>query len=382
MARLAALASVLLLLLAGAQARHPLRVSRSLAQVADPAPDVLTEEQLACYVKELPAVQGFACKILYITLRRALDLVKNGTMQEETLVEHMQEEHADQYGHPDYVMKPGFDKDLAAAVLDEAKAAAAANAPFDQPPEAFCNLSLSTGFHRVMGAFYPFTVDGDFIEGSIRASPALELKVFDHLASAFNLNREDVTWEQLDELIDTSKGQFALLDALNYLSDQPKSLYRHNVLNLGYIRTKLPSAPGQVPEDQWRLADPDELETCHSDLLLNQTDKLVMGSTWYTIDDTNFFATLLSKYNRTHLAGPSGSSVLLHTLFFDLLGMPETRENQALMLSAIAGDYVPFFHTLTEILMSFSWEMNVPYTLDQDPVEYVKKVAGQYWGSQ
>jgi hypothetical protein len=44
------------------------------------------------------------------------------------------------------------------------------------------------------------------------------------------------------------------------------------------------------------------------------------GSTWYTIDDTNFFATLLSKYNRTHLAGPSGSAVLLHTLFFDLLG--------------------------------------------------------------
>ena len=44
------------------------------------------------------------------------------------------------------------------------------------------------------------------------------------------------------------------------------------------------------------------------------------GSTWYSIDDTNFFAELLSKYNRTHLAGPSGSAVLLHTLFFDLLG--------------------------------------------------------------
>lgn len=129
---------------------------------------------------------------------------------------------------------------------------------------------------------------------------------------------------QLDSLIDTSKGQFALLDALNYLSDQPRSLYRHNgalrrflqamfalvhlaspamaaasdpspctaplapqlpsrpppftsaVLNLGYIRTKLPSAPGQVPEDQWRLADPDQLEECHTDLLLNQTDRLVM----------------------------------------------------------------------------------------------------------
>lgn len=46
----------------------------------------------------------------------------------------------------------------------------------------------------------------------------------------------------------------------------------------------------------------------------------LQGSTWYTIDDTNFFATLLSQYNRSHLAGPSGSAVLLHTLFFDLLG--------------------------------------------------------------
>ncbi len=55
------------------------------------------------------------------------------------------------YGHPDYVMKPGFDADMASAVLEEAKAAAASGAPFDQPPEAFCNLSLSTGFHRVMG---------------------------------------------------------------------------------------------------------------------------------------------------------------------------------------------------------------------------------------
>jgi len=48
------------------------------------------------------------------------------------------------------------------------------------------------------------------------------------------------------------------------------------VLNLGYIRTKLPAAPGQVTEDQWRLADPDALEICHSDLMLNQTDRLVM----------------------------------------------------------------------------------------------------------
>lgn len=148
---------------------------------------------------------------------------------------------------------------------------------------------------------------------------------------------------QIDRLIDTSKGQFALLDALNYLSDQPKSLYRHNgalpcaglgsdlvgaraaglcgaaplggaprppgrlgppprgsrsraprcpcpatalllhfctlaVLNLGYIRTKLPAGPGQVTEEQWRLADPEEVASCHSDLLLNETDRVVMVS--------------------------------------------------------------------------------------------------------
>lgn len=111
----------------------------------------------------------------------------------------------------------------------------------------------------------------DFIEGSIRASPELEEKVFDHIAEAFTLNRSLISWEQVrrggregrgaqkravlqhhfrarncqpplassllsqvDDLIDASNGQYLLLDALNYLSDVPKSLYRHNGGWAGY----------------------------------------------------------------------------------------------------------------------------------------------------
>lgn len=41
---------------------------------------------------------------------------------------------------------------------------------------------------------YPFCTK---LTALFTSSLVQELKVFDHLASAFNLNREDVTWEQV-----------------------------------------------------------------------------------------------------------------------------------------------------------------------------------------
>lgn len=153
----AALLVCLLLLASGGVlgARSPFKAPhRALRQQedTDPAPEVTTEKQLACYVKELPAVsrrgrwavrpgrgegfgsagasaaapappaaacsclaspaasprqplpapvqvQDFACKILYSTLRRGIDLVNNGTMQEETILDHMLEVSGRNGGH-------------------------------------------------------------------------------------------------------------------------------------------------------------------------------------------------------------------------------------------------------------------------------------------
>lgn len=61
-------------------------------------------------------VQDFACRVLYATLRRALELEEGGAMSLGTIASHMQEEKADHYSQPTYVIKPGFSEQMAQQV--------------------------------------------------------------------------------------------------------------------------------------------------------------------------------------------------------------------------------------------------------------------------
>ena len=62
----------------------------------------------------------------------------------------------------------------------------------------------------------------------------------------------------------------------------------------------------------------------------------------------------MKKYKRPYIAGPSGSTMLLYNLLFNVIGLRKDSHTPAKMLGFIIGDYIPHFHTLTEILLSFS----------------------------
>lgn len=61
----------------------------------------------------------------------------------------------------------------------------------------------------------------------------------------------------------------------------------------------------------------------------------------------------------------SGSVILQNDLAFKLLNIKETRKNQLLILCSSIADYIPYYHSLTEILISYSHELNIKYTLDK-----------------
>lgn len=48
--------------------------------------------------------------------------------------------------------------------------------------------------------------------------------------------------------------------------------------------------------------------------------------------------------------------------------MEKTHENKIKIFAIGIADYIPYSHTLTEILMSYSNELGIEYTLDMDPV--------------
>ena len=81
---------------------------------------------------------------------------------------------------------------------------------------------------------------------------------------------------------------------------------------------------------------------------------------------------MLKSFNRKYFAGPSGSAVLAYIFVFTFLNFEKTQLNERLLLSCIIGDYIPYYHSLTEILMTYSFEINIEYNISIDPVNFAK----------
>ena len=106
---------------------------------------------------------------------------------------------------------------------------------------------------------------------------------------------------------------------------------------------------------------------------------------------------IFKHFNRKYVAGVSGSSLYLNFLVFELLKdkYPKNKENYAKVICTSVLDYVPIWHSLEEILLTFSIEIehdteNNPhlfpgftrYTLDINPITYFKKLLLISGGTQ
>lgn len=98
---------------------------------------------------------------------------------------------------------------------------------------------------------------------------------------------------------------------------------------------------------------------CTRYALGSEDEKIVLGSSWYKVEADMFFSKLLTTYNRPYLAGPSGSAVLAYILVFVLLKFERNEQNHMLLLSCITADYVPYYHTITEILLTYTYEVDI-----------------------
>ena len=69
----------------------------------------------------------------------------------------------------------------------------------------------------------------------------------------------------------------------------------------------------------------------------------------------------MNKLNEPYLAGPSGSTSILYINLFKFYSFPETKENKVMLLCVIIADYIPLWHTLSEILLSSTIELIKTY---------------------
>lgn len=161
------------------------------------------------------------------------------------------------------------------------------------------------------------------------------------------------------------------------------SIVRRNITNQEYIRTRKQKSTNYDTFEKTRPSPScpvfgiayQSISTPNVQAV--ESISVVDGDEWYTVQPTNVFAQMMNKYKRTYKAGPSGSTFMWMNLVFDLLSIPKSPKNYEILLLCIIADFVPIYHSLTEILLVYSQERDYKdehmYTMDKNPAEWLVK---------
>ena len=158
------------------------------------------------------------------------------------------------------------------------------------------------------------------------------------------------------------------------------SIARRNLNNQEYIRTRRDKKIGTYKHVTKVSTCPVFHTITDKETKSNYNIMMVNGDEWYEVVPNGLFQNIMTKYNRTCKAGPSGSTLMLMNMVFGLFGnyITPSERNQKMLLLCMISDFVPVYHSLTEVLMIYSREyiLDKPnpkfaYTIDQNPVEWL-----------
>jgi hypothetical protein len=314
------------------------------------------EEEFACFVHSDDNVLRFAFKIMYNTIKKAQEIGLTKEVIIEAISEHTLEDNM--------IKKPGFTIDEANFIYKEVLS--------KDEDTVFTNINTKytkySKLHQIMGSFYPFTINPDFILGVIEGNENLKIYTMERIKIIFCLPNNYTDWDNIKSLL-INDNKWLYLDIFAFGSNCPESLYRRGMLNLPYIRKKVSDIKGI------KSVEPTQ---CHINAINTKGSKIIKSNSWYVVEEDMFFAKILKSFNRNYIAGPSGSAILAYIFVFTLLDFDTSQLNKMMLLSCIIGDYIPYYHSLTEILMTYTFEIDAQYDLSIDPVFFAKKLIKPY----
>jgi hypothetical protein len=231
-------------------------------------------------------------------------------------------------------------------------------------------------FFQIMGALYKFTYDTKFITLIVRADVTLQQLILEKFRVYFAAP-SSFTFEDLEDLIEKSKGEWFIPWLITYTTSSKQNLVRHNLnYDSDYVREWVRGGHGLQ-----------YVNACSNDLLKSDVSlcstydnvEMLKGNSYYKPVKDGIFENLMKKYGKEVIAGPSGSSIMTFQLVFNILKILTSEKDKIMLLLCLVGDYYPIHHSIPEILMLYPEEASLPkYDLSMDPVEYIQKLAGTY----
>ena len=155
-----------------------------------------------------------------------------------------------------------------------------------------------------------------------------------------------------------------------------------SVINKNYGREIFTRNPVSSDHQKTPINISNEKYKCFDDIERNQ----IYDVSSYLDLNNIFIEYLFKSYNRILIGGFSGSVYYLYFMIFHIFRDKYQKTDTLLLkvLSIAVMDYVPLWHSLEEILLTYSVILNNEdkkyeiYKLDEDPLEYYKKLFSTF----
>jgi hypothetical protein len=121
----------------------------------------------------------------------------------------------------------------------------------------------------------------------------------------------------------------------------------------------------------------DKIPKCFEDLKDENIQK-IYGVTNYLDTSNTFTESIFKFYNKEILGGVSGSAYYFYFLITRILKKKINKDLLTKILCVVIIDYVPLWHNLEEILLTYSIEYKSygfsEYKINENPIEYLKNI--------
>uniref|UniRef100_A0A6C0KD55 Uncharacterized protein n=1 Tax=viral metagenome TaxID=1070528 RepID=A0A6C0KD55_9ZZZZ len=315
------------------------------------------EIELSCVLKNNKKIHRFAQDVLWLCIKKTLDCGKT----KKELLPFLQETYITTTSDTDH---PRTDiQQLKKAGLGKKDSIDIINCVVNNDKTRYRTILNTKKFYKIMGAFYSWTdrrleTNQQFIRCCVENDPNLKKILFERIREIFHLPK-NISSDKIDEILNKS------VNSNTYYSTIIDTPNPQHVIRRNLTRNKSHGITSVNPKKN---------NDCHKDVTRNRKAEVVLANSYYDINNT-FFHNISNLYNRPTMSGPSGSIVIAHDLIFNLLGIENNRKNRILLLCCSIADYVPYHHSVTEILIAYSNYIKVKYTIDKDPVEFVKSLC-------
>ena len=341
--------------------------------------DVTKQEDLACILVENPTLHYFIINLFWNILRNLRMIYYNTDFSNKATIifkengtfEAQMSQSMKKITEDNIIKSIGFEEAEIVTFLEFVE-----NNQFSRFAS---NNIFVTKIHAITTCFS--TLNGCYYQ-SIQIINDSELfnKFLSKLKKIFNLP-ETFTREQFFGLYDSGRGlepkdKKAHYYAFNMLMTKilHTSENTEGVIQMNYGREIFT----RKDRDPTYTKQAEDITKCFKDITSDPPEQIYGVKNYLDVKNT-FVNSVFNLYGKKVIGGISGSSYYFYFLVTNILKYTKSKTLLSKILCIVVLDYVPLWHSLEEILLTFSVEYEKygfpRYTLDQDPVIYFRNVV-------